>query len=81
MRTADSFGAEYARKSEAIQQSTEQFRTSLQRHIDKLIEEEEGLSANLLQRLNSRRTPGPDYVHQYAASLLRELRAWIETGS
>lgn len=72
MRTADSFDAEYARKAEAIQQSTDQFRASLDRHIDALIEEEQVIA----------RTNDESFlVHEYAASLLRELRAWIETGS
>ena len=63
MRSAESFEAEYERKTAAVEQSTDQFRTSLLRHIDKLIEEEE------------------IYSHRYAASLLRELRAWVETES
>ncbi len=46
----------------------DQFRASLQRHLDALIEEEEDY-------------PSANTMHQYAASLLREIKAWIETGS
>lgn len=60
-------------------QRPNQFRTSLNRHIDNLIEEEECFSEAVC-RLNDASMPRHN-AHEYAASLLRELRAWIETGS
>jgi hypothetical protein len=46
----------------------DQFRASLQRHLDALIEEEEGMWDERL-------------IHEYAASLLREVKAWVEVES
>lgn len=56
-------------------QRPDQFRTSLNRHIDKLAEEEEKMA-----RDDKPIDQGAYLIHDYAASLLRELRAWIETG-
>ncbi len=48
-----------------VETAANQFRASLQRHLDALIEEEEGY-------------PSANTMHQYAASLLREIKAWVE---
>jgi hypothetical protein len=59
--------------------STDQFRTSLTRHLDALIEEEEGLSEAVMALSDA---VIPRYnAHAYAASLLREIKAWVEVES
>jgi hypothetical protein len=53
--------------------ATDQFRASLQCHLDALIEEEEKLA-----RDDRPVDLGAYLIHDYAASLLREIKAWTE---
>jgi hypothetical protein len=55
-----------------VEATADQFRASLQRHLGTLIEEEEGGFSD---------GPIGSLQHRYAASLLREIKAWIEAES
>ena len=60
----------------------DQFRASLQRHIEKLIEEEESHRSSLASLGGNNATVTEAVIsHRYAASLLREVKAWVEIES